>query len=77
MRYVRLDAPDNTQSFEGEVQRAVSELAPASIAWTEPGDWRVSRLLREVASSNGIDAVEWPDTHFLTTRDEFAVWVTV
>ncbi|RZM30153.1 MAG: hypothetical protein EOP67_37730, partial [Sphingomonas sp.] len=39
--YVRLDDPDNSGSFTGEIARAVQRHAPDRIAVTEAGEWRV------------------------------------
>ncbi|MBM3589678.1 MAG: cryptochrome/photolyase family protein, partial [Alphaproteobacteria bacterium] len=39
--YIRLDDPANTQSFAGEVARAVTRHRPQRIIATHPGEWRV------------------------------------
>ncbi|MEY4054781.1 MAG: hypothetical protein RL519_116, partial [Pseudomonadota bacterium] len=39
--YVKLDDPDNANSFTGEIIRAAKRHAPRLIRVVEPGDWRV------------------------------------
>ena len=39
--YVRLDAPGNTGSFTGELERALARHQPDHVVITEPGEWRV------------------------------------
>ncbi|MCZ3089033.1 cryptochrome/photolyase family protein, partial [Acinetobacter baumannii] len=39
--YVKLDDPDNSGSFTGEIARAVERHAPDRIVVTEAGEWRV------------------------------------
>ena len=38
LHYTRLDSPDNTGSFKGEVERAVNEHKPEKIITTFPGE---------------------------------------
>ena len=46
VRYVTLDDPLNTQSFTGEVRRAVEDLQPDRLIVTEPGEWRILEMIR-------------------------------
>ncbi|GGI70502.1 hypothetical protein GCM10007973_04360 [Polymorphobacter multimanifer] len=39
--YVTLDDPDNSQSFAGEIARAVVRHAAARVVTVEAGEWRV------------------------------------
>ena len=74
VRYVELEDPDNTQTLDGEILRAVAELGPDRIAVTEPGEWRQQELLYslQLALSAPIDVL--PDTRFLCTQGQFSTW---
>ena len=74
VRYVRLDDAANTQSFTGEVGRAVGELKPESIAVTEPGEWRVLEMIEGWSESFGVSVEVLEDGHFLCSREEFSEW---
>ncbi len=74
VRYVTLDDPANTQSFSGEVERAATDVAPARIVVTHPGEYRV---LNAITSWEGI--IRRPveivaDEHFLVAPGEFGAW---
>src|ERR1700753_2460542 len=43
--YVKLDAPDNTGAFVGELRRALQRRAASHVVVTEPGEWRVESAL--------------------------------
>jgi deoxyribodipyrimidine photolyase-related protein len=66
--YVRLDDPSNTQSFTGEVRRAVDRLKPDRIMVTEPGEWRV----REMMTGWGAEILA--DERFFAAPASFAAW---
>ena len=74
VRYINLDDPQNTGSFETEIARAAAALKPSEIVCVQPGEWRVLEMLQRVASSTGIALTVLPDDHFLTTPAEFAAW---
>ncbi|QOJ01631.1 MAG: cryptochrome/photolyase family protein [Phycisphaeraceae bacterium] len=76
VRYVRLTDDGNTQTFGGEVARAVAALSPAGIRVVEPGEWRVLHELEEAARGLGVPMEVIPDGHFLASRDEFAAWAS-
>ena len=69
--YVRLDDPDNTGSFTGEVARAVERLAPTEVRVTESGEWRVARAMEEWADRFPCPVTICPDTRFIATHAEF------
>ncbi len=73
VRYVKLDTPHNTQSFDGEVKRAVKVLGPECLKITHPGEWRVKRMV-ESWSDLDVPVEVLPDEHFTTTAEEFAEW---
>jgi deoxyribodipyrimidine photolyase-related protein len=66
--YVRLDDPANTGSFTGEVQRAIARHRPSRIVVTEPGEWRVSEMMK------GWGAEILADDRFFATPASFAAW---
>ena len=69
LRYVALDDPANTQSFAGELARAVAELRPERVLVTEPGEWRV---LAELRACPGLEIL--PDDRFFCGTAAFARW---
>jgi deoxyribodipyrimidine photolyase-related protein len=66
--YIRLDDPSNTGSFTTEVQRAIARHKPSRIAVTEPGEWRVSEMMK------GWGAEILTDDRFFATPSTFAAW---
>ena len=74
VRYVALDDPDNTQSLDGELRRAVAAVAPRRIAAIRAGEWRVHRMLELTSHDLRLPLVVHEDPHFLTTPDEFNAW---
>ena len=72
--YVRLDDPDNSGSFTGEIARAIQRHAPARIQVTEAGEWRVAAMLDGWQTLFGIPVDIRRDTRFLATHGDFADW---
>lgn len=72
--YVRLDDPANSQSFAGEIRRAVARHRPARIVVTEPGEWRVLEEVRSWPAALGLPVEIRPDGRFLCSRAAFAAW---
>lgn len=72
--YVSLDAADNTGSFTGELKRAVKQFDPERVRITEPGEWRVLRMIESwpEALRRPVDIL--PDNRFICSRSEFAAW---
>lgn len=75
VRYVRLEDPDNTHSFRGEIDRAVHELMPERILCTHPGEWRVKNLIEEATRAAGVPLETRPDRHFLVDLEDFDAWM--
>ena len=75
VRYVRLDDPANTGSFDGEVGRAILALRPDRLVVTEASEWRVSEAISEWSSRFGLPVDVLEDDRFLCSRIEFAEWV--
>lgn len=74
VEYVRLDDDANTQSFHGEMIRAVERLGAKRVAVVEPGDHRVRKTLESAAGKAGAELEILDDPHFLTTPAAFAEW---
>lgn len=74
VEYLRLDDAANTQSFEGEISRAVQRFAAERVVVMHPGDHRVRREIESACAAAGAQLETIEDAHFLTTPDEFAAW---
>ena len=72
--YIRLDDPDNTGSFTGEVARAVERHAPGRIVVTEAGEWRVQAMLEAWETLFGLPVDIRPDTRFVASHADFRAW---
>jgi deoxyribodipyrimidine photolyase-related protein len=72
--YVRLDDPDNSGSFTGELLRAVQRHAVDRIVVTEPGEWRVRTMMADWSSLTGLPVEIREDDRFFCTRGRFARW---
>ncbi len=72
--YVRLDAPGNTNSLSGELERAVLHHGSQSVIVTEPSEWRVAEMVRGWAERLGVPVAIHPDDRFISTPIEFALW---
>ncbi|MCC0804697.1 cryptochrome/photolyase family protein [Methylobacterium sp. W2] len=72
--YVRLDAPGNTDSFTGELQRAVARHEPDGIVVTEPGEWRVWEMMQGWRDDLSMPVEIREDNRFLCPRADFARW---
>lgn len=72
--YVRLDDPENSGSFTGEVKRALARHAVDRIVVTEPGEWRVRAMMEAWAGETGLPVEIREDDRFLCSRGRFARW---
>jgi len=73
--YVRLDDRANTQSFEGEIGRALKRHKLKRLICTWPGEWRVLELLHRLHDEGLCEVVILDDERFEMKRDRFAAWV--
>lgn len=74
VRYITLDNPSNTGSFDGEIARAVNELKPQKIILTAPGEWRVLQMMTQWEGLLGIPVEILEDSRFLCNQSEFSRW---
>ena len=72
--YVRLDDPDNSGSFTGELARAIERHSPAAIRVTEAAEWRVKAMLDSWAERFDVPVTILPDDRFLASHTEFEDW---
>jgi deoxyribodipyrimidine photolyase-related protein len=74
VRYIRLESPQNSGDFYGEISRAVEVLTPQSLSVTHPGEWRVLETLKRWESDHDLPLTIYPDEHFTATAREFETW---
>jgi deoxyribodipyrimidine photolyase-related protein len=72
--YVRLDDPNNSGSFTGEVARAVARDAPREIVITHSGEWRVQMAIESWETLFGIPVDVRADARFITPTGFFERW---
>ena len=72
--YLRLDAPENSGSFTGEVERAIRRHKPQRVVVTEPGEWRVRAAMEHWPADRGLPVEILDDERFLCSRTDFANW---
>ena len=72
--YIKLDAPGNTHSLTGEVQRAVTRHPPSRIVVMDPSEWRVQAMIEGWASLTGTPIEVRADGRFFASRARFADW---
>ncbi|NBN80061.1 cryptochrome/photolyase family protein [Microvirga tunisiensis] len=72
--YVRLDDPDNSASFTGELARALDRHGCRRVLLTEPGEWRVLEAARAWPGTLGITLDLLTDDRFLCSVAEFGAW---
>ena len=70
--YARLDDADNQGTLALELDKAITQLHPATLVITAPGDWRVRHSLRAVAAEHQLPLDLRDDTHFFSTVRDFA-----
>ena len=75
VRYVRLDAPDNSGSLKGEVARLLREEPGLDrVVVTEPGEWRLKSEMGTWAAQFGCALDMREDDRFLCSHDDFYAW---
>ncbi|MDZ4693437.1 cryptochrome/photolyase family protein [Terricaulis sp.] len=74
VRYVQLDDPLNTGSLGTEIARAVSELKPAELVLTEPGEHRLAAEMESWEATLGIPVEVREDSRFICSHAAFRAW---
>ena len=72
--YIRLDDPANTGGFSGEVARAVERHGARGVQITEPGEWRVARMIDGWRETLPVRVRVLPDTRFVCPLPDFFQW---
>jgi deoxyribodipyrimidine photolyase-related protein len=72
--YVRLDDPENTGSFTGEVLRAAERHRPDRIRIVEPGEWRVKTMIDGWTATTKVPVEVLADDRFICSILEFQTW---
>jgi deoxyribodipyrimidine photolyase-related protein len=72
--YVALDAPSNSGSFRGEVQRAIERHRAKRIVVAEPGEWRLLEDFQTWRDDFGLPVLIHGDDRFICSRGEFQDW---
>lgn len=72
--YVTLDNPNNTGSFTGELERAITRHHATRVVVTEPGEWRVLEMMRAWSNTFDIPVEIREDRRFIASRSRFARW---
>ncbi|MCY6381542.1 cryptochrome/photolyase family protein [Hoeflea prorocentri] len=76
IEYIRLDDPENTKSFTGEIERALDRQPVERIVVTEPGEWRLLEQFRQWSQRFGVPVDILTDDRFLCSRSDFAEWAS-
>ena len=72
--YVRLNDPGNSGAFTGELERAIARHRPERVVTTEPGEWRVLRMMRQWQAAFGAQVEILPDDRFFCGHRRFRQW---
>ncbi len=72
--YVRLDDPDNSGSFTGELERAVRRHLPDEVFVTEPGEFRVLETIEGWSGRLNVPVHLRPDDRFFCSTVDFGRW---
>lgn len=72
--YVKIDDPENTQSFETELKRALARFSPKSVLITQPSEHRVRELVKAWQEDLDCNVTIFPDDRFLCSAAEFQAW---
>lgn len=72
--YITLDAPGNTGTFTGELNRAVARHGASRVVLTEPGEWRVLQMMKAWAALPDPACEIRPDDRFIAGHRKFARW---
>lgn len=72
--YVALEDLGNSGSFSGELERAILRHQPDRIVVTEPGEWRVRRMMDEWSERFDRPVEIRRDSRFFCSIPEFRVW---
>jgi len=72
LTYTRLGDSAHAGTLAQQLKQSITQLQPARLILTAPGDWRVLQSLRAVADAQALPLDLRVDTHFFSTVREFA-----
>ena len=76
LRYVQFTNRLNTHYLNGEIKRAVDDLAIQKIIVTEPSEYRLQEMIKLWQKSLAVDVEIRIDDRFLSTIKEFKEWAS-
>ncbi|MBN1155041.1 cryptochrome/photolyase family protein [candidate division KSB1 bacterium] len=68
--YIRLDDPENRQSFESNIKRVMTKFDITKIEYILPDEYRVDRLLADLSDRIDLPCSSVDSEHFLTRRED-------
>lgn len=74
VRYIQLNAADNSGSIVGELDRAIIATNLTTVCITEPAEYRLLRDLKEWSDQKAFDVKIKPDDRFFSDREYFKNW---
>lgn len=74
VHYVRLDDPENTGSFTGELERVVRAFDISAVIVTEAGEYRVTEMFKALKKTLSCSLEIREDTRFLCRISDFKAW---
>jgi deoxyribodipyrimidine photolyase-related protein len=74
VRYIQLTNLANTGSLTGEVKRAIKDLSATALIVTEPGEYRLKKMMESWQESLRLPMEIREDTRFLCSIQEFHDW---
>lgn len=74
VEYTKIDDPENTSSFRGEIGRVLKKFCIKRIIVTHPGEYRVLKEMEQWQIIFGIPVEIRVDDRFLCLPTEFATW---
>ncbi len=76
VRYIKLDDPQNTGDFVGEVRRALRHTGAKKIVVTAPGEYRLLKAFETWDAVLGVPVEIRADERFLCSIDDFKTWAS-
>ena len=73
--YVELNDPSNSGNFTDEVKRAIKRHKITRLIITEPGEWRVQKMIQSWSKDLKIAVEIRPDTRFFASHAYFNNWI--
>lgn len=72
--YIKLDDPENSGDFAGEVARAIKRHNADGVIMTEGAEYRVQEMMTSWKDAFDVPTRILPDDRFICDHDEFTAW---